>query len=252
MLTADHQGLHRRIGEARKVQAHLSVPLISSPLGRVPFRGSDQGADEAQPVPGGWFQGHRPLWDPLRRAPRHRQCRERASHPLDLHLGGDFKRDLTSASLTIILILIFDLLASSPSSLPPSVASPLLAKHPTLASIPSLNQSQHEHLYSMADDALFAANLLSPDVQAALPEGYKLRALRRSDFSTGFLDCLRVLTTVGDVNEDGFQKQYDQMLAQGCYYIIVIEDPSRAENPVVATGALIVERKLYVPPTLFT
>ncbi|KFH43785.1 Glucosamine 6-phosphate N-acetyltransferase-like protein [Hapsidospora chrysogenum ATCC 11550] len=90
---------------------------------------------------------------------------------------------------------------------------------------------------------LFAANLLSPDVQAALPPGYKLRALRRSDYNSGFLDCLRVLTTVGDVSERAFGDQFDAMVNQGGYYIIVIEDPSRPENPVVATGSLIVERK---------
>lgn len=95
-------------------------------------------------------------------------------------------------------------------------------------------------------EALFSDNLISPEVQAALPEGYIIRALRRNDFDTGFLECLRVLTTVGDVTEEGFGKQFDAMLTQGGYYIAVIEDPSRTENPVVATGALIVERKLYV------
>lgn len=96
----------------------------------------------------------------------------------------------------------------------------------------------------MADE-LFSADLISPAVQATLPPGYRLRALKRSDYATGFLDCLRVLTTVGDVTEDEFKGQYDAMRTQGGYYIIVIEDPSR-EIPVVATGALIVERKLYV------
>ena len=94
--------------------------------------------------------------------------------------------------------------------------------------------------------SLFSQDLLSPEVQAALPEGYKLRALRRDDFNTGFLECLRVLTTVGDVTEEGFAQQFDAMRSQGGYYIAVIEDPSRTENPVVATGALMVERKLYV------
>lgn len=98
----------------------------------------------------------------------------------------------------------------------------------------------------MADAGLFSADLISPDVAANLPEGYKLRALRRSDYTGGFLDCLRVLTTVGEVSEADFEKQFDAMLAQGSYYIIVIEDTSRTENPVVGTGALITERKLYV------
>ncbi|KAL3956768.1 hypothetical protein ACCO45_009614 [Purpureocillium lilacinum] len=82
--------------------------------------------------------------------------------------------------------------------------------------------------------------LVSPDVSAALPEGYKLRPLRRSDYDTGFLDCLRVLTTVGDIAKDEFEAQYERMVKQEGYYIIVIEDDAGA---VVATGALIVERK---------
>jgi glucosamine-phosphate N-acetyltransferase len=95
-------------------------------------------------------------------------------------------------------------------------------------------------------DALFEAHLLSPEVSAVLPAGYRLRALRRTDFDSGFLDCLRVLTTVGDLTEEGFQKQYDHMVRQQCYYLIVIEDTARTEKAVVATGALIVEEKLYV------
>ncbi|KAF4119908.1 glucosamine-phosphate N-acetyltransferase [Geosmithia morbida] len=90
---------------------------------------------------------------------------------------------------------------------------------------------------------LFSEEFLSPEVQAVLPEGYRLRALRRSDYETGFLDCLRVLTTVGDVSEDAFARQFEAMRSQGGYYIIVIEDPSRESTPIVATGALIVERK---------
>lgn len=96
----------------------------------------------------------------------------------------------------------------------------------------------------MAQDGMFSANLLSSEVSAALPEGYALRALRKSDFNSGFLDCLRVLTTVGDITEADFAKQYDDMLAAGSYYIIIIEDTSRGDKPVVGTGALITERKL--------
>lgn len=93
-------------------------------------------------------------------------------------------------------------------------------------------------------DGLFSESLISPDVSASLPQGYQLRALRRTDFNSGFLDCLRVLTTVGDISEEKFQKQYDNMVAREDYYIIVIEDTNREKNSVVATGALIVEHKL--------
>ncbi|KAF7544653.1 hypothetical protein G7046_g9743 [Stylonectria norvegica] len=95
----------------------------------------------------------------------------------------------------------------------------------------------------MADQSLFASSLLSPEVAAALPKGYRLRALKKSDFDSGFLDCLRVLTTVGDITDVQFAKQYDNMAFAGSYYIIIIEDTTRTDHPVVGTGALIVEHK---------
>ena len=96
------------------------------------------------------------------------------------------------------------------------------------------------------EEGLFSSSIIPKAASDKLPEGYRLRALRRSDYDTGFLDCLRVLTTVGDVTREQFKEQYDAMDEQEGYYIIVVEDPSRKEKPVVATGALIIERKLYV------
>lgn len=92
---------------------------------------------------------------------------------------------------------------------------------------------------------LFGDDLISPEVAAALPTGYKIRALRQSDYAAGFLDCLRVLTTVGDITEDQFAERFQWLGRQdGSYYVLVIEDAGR----VVGTGALIAERKLYVCP----
>lgn len=91
------------------------------------------------------------------------------------------------------------------------------------------------------DAGLFGDDLISPDVAAALPQGYKIRALRQSDFHAGFLECLRVLTTVGDISEEQFAERYEWISRQdGGYYILVIEDGGK----VVGTGALMVERKL--------
>ncbi|CRK45409.1 hypothetical protein BN1723_016543 [Verticillium longisporum] len=84
---------------------------------------------------------------------------------------------------------------------------------------------------------LFSHHLLSPTVAASLPEGYILRALRKSDCDTGFLDCLRVLTTVGEISDDKFGERYDWLQSQDGYYILVVEDTSR--GAVVGTGALI-------------
>ncbi|KAL2269370.1 hypothetical protein VTJ83DRAFT_1554 [Remersonia thermophila] len=96
----------------------------------------------------------------------------------------------------------------------------------------------------MADKELFPAEYLSPEVQAALPEGYKLRQLRRTDYDTGFLDCLRVLTTVGDIPKDQWEERYDWMAKQdGSYFVIVIEDTNATPPRVVGTGALLAERK---------
>lgn len=94
----------------------------------------------------------------------------------------------------------------------------------------------------MAEQALFSSDLISPDVSAALPEGYTARALRVSDYDAGFLDCLRVLTTVGEITKEQFAERYQWMASQDTYYVLVIEDTARSQ--VVGTGNLLVERKL--------
>lgn len=89
---------------------------------------------------------------------------------------------------------------------------------------------------------LFSPSFISPTVQAALPQNYTMRPLRKSDFENGFLDVLRVLTTVGDITRAEFEERFDQMKAgAGGYHILVILD---GEHKIVGTGALIVERKL--------
>ncbi|ORY66589.1 acyl-CoA N-acyltransferase [Pseudomassariella vexata] len=93
----------------------------------------------------------------------------------------------------------------------------------------------------MASEALFSASLISPETVSAFPDSYNIRPLQRDDYNKGFLDCLRVLTHVGDVTEAQFQERFDWMVTQGkgVHYILVIEHESR----IVGTGALVVERK---------
>jgi hypothetical protein len=55
---------------------------------------------------------------------------------------------------------------------------------------------------SDASTPLFSSDLISPEVLAQLPEGYSCRPIQRDDYHKGFLDVLRVLTTVGDVSEE--------------------------------------------------
>lgn len=97
----------------------------------------------------------------------------------------------------------------------------------------------------MAEEGLFSHEFLSPEVQAALPEGYRLRSLRRSDYDTAYLDCLRVLTTVGEIGKEEFEERYDWIAKQdGSYFILIVEDTNTSPPRVVGTGALLVERKL--------
>jgi glucosamine-phosphate N-acetyltransferase len=92
-----------------------------------------------------------------------------------------------------------------------------------------------------SEPSLFTSDLVSPTIAASLPETYTIRALRKSDYQRGFLDCLRVLTTVGDITESEWDTRYDWMSTQGKggYYLLVVDDGDR----IVGTGALIVERK---------
>lgn len=94
---------------------------------------------------------------------------------------------------------------------------------------------------STEEKPLFSTSLISPEVSAALPEGYVVRPLRCSDYHRGFLDVLRVLTTVGDISADQWADRYNFMAQRSDeYFLIVICDGS---GLVVGTGSLIVERK---------
>ena len=97
-----------------------------------------------------------------------------------------------------------------------------------------------------SETPLFSPNLISPSVQAALPEGYRCRPLQRSDYHNGFLDVLRVLTTVGDVSEQAWNERYEWMSKRNDeYYLLAVVDENREKGKqIVGTGALIVERKL--------
>lgn len=91
------------------------------------------------------------------------------------------------------------------------------------------------------EEPLFSPSLISPEILTILPEGYTARPLRRSDFQRGYLDVLRVLTTVGDISEAMWNERYDYLFKRNDeYYMIVICDGA---GKIVGTGSLIVERK---------
>ncbi|KAI8069389.1 acyl-CoA N-acyltransferase [Gongronella butleri] len=85
-------------------------------------------------------------------------------------------------------------------------------------------------------------DLLSPEVQDALPAHLHLRPLGSQDYDRGHLKVLDVLTHTGDHSRAQWLEQFDFMrLHADTYYSIVIED--RLKDRVVAVGTLIVEHK---------
>jgi glucosamine-phosphate N-acetyltransferase len=121
---------------------------------------------------------------------------------------------------------------------PRAVTAPLFG-----AALSTADSSSPSKSTNTEELGMFGPELISPEIAASLPPTYTIRALRKSDYGIGFLDVLRVLTTVGDIKEEEWNERYDWMNGQGKggYYLLVIEDQGR----IVGTGALLVERKLY-------
>ncbi|KAL7266478.1 Glucosamine-phosphate N-acetyltransferase-like protein [Rhizina undulata] len=91
------------------------------------------------------------------------------------------------------------------------------------------------------DTPLFPSSLIPDSIVQQLPAGYTLRPLTSSDYSRGFLDVLRVLTSVGEISEEEWKERYAWMKKrEGEYYLIVITDGT---GKVVGVGSLIVEKK---------
>ncbi|KAJ5632654.1 Acyl-CoA N-acyltransferase [Penicillium lividum] len=93
----------------------------------------------------------------------------------------------------------------------------------------------------LEDGPLFPSTLISPEVISLLPTDYTIRPLRRSDYQRGYLDVLRVLTTVGEISEEKWDERFDWIKSRNDeYYMLVVCDGA---DRVVGTGSLIVERK---------
>lgn len=107
-----------------------------------------------------------------------------------------------------------------------------------------LAKTGNPSLSASTNGPLFSASLISPAVKDALPPSYIMRPLERTDYAAGFLDVLKVLTTVGDISVEKWTERYDWMAKRGDeYFVLVVCD---GEGKVVGTGSVIVERKLYV------
>lgn len=82
---------------------------------------------------------------------------------------------------------------------------------------------------------------LELDPEISVPSGLELRRLEVGDFERGYLECLKSLTTVGDVSRRQFVEQFEGMIRSGNYHSIVIVDTSTSK--VVASATLAVELK---------
>ncbi|KAK5117287.1 hypothetical protein LTR62_005904 [Meristemomyces frigidus] len=88
---------------------------------------------------------------------------------------------------------------------------------------------------------LFPSSLIPQEMKESQPMGFTMRSLEKGDFAKGFLDCLRVLTFVGELSEQDFLEHFEDMVSSnGTYFVLVVEHASR----IVATGTLVVEKKL--------
>ncbi|CAG8802936.1 26943_t:CDS:2 [Dentiscutata erythropus] len=93
----------------------------------------------------------------------------------------------------------------------------------------------------MPADILFSSDLISSDVQAALPKGHTIRPLSSEDYEKGFLDVLTVLTTVGDISKAQFLERFYYLKAHSHeYFTLVIVSP---EDRIIGAGTIFVERK---------
>lgn len=75
-----------------------------------------------------------------------------------------------------------------------------------------------------------------------LPHGYNFRPVEKSDYSNLYIETLKVLTIVGDISAENFDEVYNHWLSlPDIYKPHVI---TNAEGVVVATGMLLVEKKV--------
>ncbi|CAA94884.1 Glucosamine 6-phosphate N-acetyltransferase [Caenorhabditis elegans] len=89
---------------------------------------------------------------------------------------------------------------------------------------------------------IFDASVLAPHIPSNLPDNFKVRPLAKDDFSKGYVDLLSQLTSVGNLDQEAFEKRFEAMRTSvPNYHIVVIEDSN--SQKVVASASLVVEMK---------
>lgn len=89
---------------------------------------------------------------------------------------------------------------------------------------------------------VFDKSLLDSHIPADVPANLKVRPLAKNDFSNGYLDLLAQLTSVGNLSQEAFEKQFEAMeRSVPNYYIVVIEDT--ITQKIVGSATLVLEMK---------
>ncbi|KAG0164610.1 N-acetyltransferase [Apophysomyces sp. BC1034] len=94
----------------------------------------------------------------------------------------------------------------------------------------------------MSEITLFDHDLISLQVQAALPEGYTVRPLRSGDYERGFLKVLEVLTEVGNQTKEEWLERFNYLKQHNHEYFTIAITDDKIDR-VVAAGTIFVERK---------
>ncbi|CAD6184609.1 unnamed protein product [Caenorhabditis auriculariae] len=91
-------------------------------------------------------------------------------------------------------------------------------------------------------DEMFDSSLISR-FQKEIEPGYVLRPLQMNDHQNGYLDLLSQLTSVGDVDDEWFEKRFISMRDTNpkAYYVVVLADEKN--DRIVASATLVIEWK---------
>ncbi|KAJ3049260.1 N-acetyltransferase [Rhizophlyctis rosea] len=95
---------------------------------------------------------------------------------------------------------------------------------------------------SNATDFQFPDDLISEEVQQALPPAHLVRPLHIDDHEKGFLPLLGQLSSVGNVTKEMFRERFHWLQQRNdTHYTLVIEDVDKGK--VVGAGSLLLDHK---------
>ncbi|KAL9089625.1 MAG: hypothetical protein Q9165_005657 [Trypethelium subeluteriae] len=85
------------------------------------------------------------------------------------------------------------------------------------------------------NEPLFDPELVSVEVEAKLPEGYRLRPLERADYDRGFLMVQSCLSSVGHVSEAKWNERVEWLRQmKDTYYVLCVVDDQDTVDIAVA------------------